>query len=149
MSDWLYRAYKTHQIGRRTMGVSNLDILIGQGFLHLLRNTMMVFRPRTVDVMNPIVIAGLPRTGTTFLQRFLHRNGVGKGQTLIEQLLPSKGLQRCAKPFLPLLEKYSPTRHHNSKIHKTGLDEIETEMKNLKSFLYARFGQGINLDEDK
>ena len=29
------------------------------------------------------------------------------------------------------------------------LDDIETEMKNLKSFLYARFGQGINLDEDK
>ena len=29
------------------------------------------------------------------------------------------------------------------------LDEIEAEQKNLKSFLYARFGQNINLEEDK
>ena len=29
------------------------------------------------------------------------------------------------------------------------LDEYETEMKGLKSFLYARFGTSINLEEDK
>ena len=29
------------------------------------------------------------------------------------------------------------------------LDDVETEMKGLKSFLYARFGNAINLDEDK
>tara|TARA_B110000285_G_C14713322_1_gene418810 strand:+ start:289 stop:504 length:216 start_codon:yes stop_codon:yes gene_type:complete len=29
------------------------------------------------------------------------------------------------------------------------LDEIETELKGLKSFLYARFGSSINLEEDK
>ena len=29
------------------------------------------------------------------------------------------------------------------------LDEYESEMKNLKSFLYARFGGSINLDENK
>ena len=29
------------------------------------------------------------------------------------------------------------------------VDEIETELKNLKSFLYARFGNSINLEEDK
>ena len=28
------------------------------------------------------------------------------------------------------------------------LDEIETEMKNLKSYLYARFGSAINLEEE-
>ena len=28
------------------------------------------------------------------------------------------------------------------------LDETETEMKNLKSYLYARFGTAINLEED-
>jgi len=27
------------------------------------------------------------------------------------------------------------------------LDETENEMKNLKSFLYARFGSAINLEE--
>ena len=29
------------------------------------------------------------------------------------------------------------------------LEEIEAELKNLKSFLYARFGKNINLEEDK
>ena len=29
------------------------------------------------------------------------------------------------------------------------LDEIESELKGLKSFLYARFGNSINLEEDK
>ena len=29
------------------------------------------------------------------------------------------------------------------------LEEIETEMNTLKSFLYARFGNNINLDEEK
>ena len=28
------------------------------------------------------------------------------------------------------------------------LDDIESEMKNLKSFLYARFGSAINLEEE-
>lgn len=28
------------------------------------------------------------------------------------------------------------------------LDETENEMKNLKSFLYARFGSAINLEEE-
>ena len=29
------------------------------------------------------------------------------------------------------------------------LDEVDEELKGLKSFLYARFGQSINLEEDK
>ena len=28
------------------------------------------------------------------------------------------------------------------------LDEVENEMKNLKSYLYARFGSAINLEEE-
>jgi hypothetical protein len=31
---------------------------------------------------------------------------------------------------------------------KDELEEIEGEMKNLKSFLYARFGNSINLEEE-
>ena len=29
------------------------------------------------------------------------------------------------------------------------LDGVEEDLKGLKSFLYARFGQSINLEEDK
>jgi len=28
------------------------------------------------------------------------------------------------------------------------LDDVENEMKNLKSYLYARFGTSINLEEE-
>ena len=31
---------------------------------------------------------------------------------------------------------------------KEELEDIEGEMKNLKSFLYARFGNSINLEEE-
>jgi len=31
---------------------------------------------------------------------------------------------------------------------KEELEDIESEMKNLKSFLYARFGNSINLEEE-
>ena len=31
---------------------------------------------------------------------------------------------------------------------KDELEEIESEMKNLKSYLYARFGNSINLEEE-
>lgn len=31
---------------------------------------------------------------------------------------------------------------------KDELEDIESEMKNLKSYLYARFGNSINLEEE-
>ena len=31
---------------------------------------------------------------------------------------------------------------------RDNLDRVEDDMKNLKSFLYARFGQAINLEEE-
>ena len=36
-------------------------------------------------------------------------------------------LQKIIKPFLPLLEKISPARHHSTAAHKTSLTSIETD----------------------
>jgi hypothetical protein len=134
------------------MGVSNVDLICGQGILHLLRRVGMRLEYAPPLVQSPIVIAGLPRTGTTFLQRFLHEQGVGKGQTLFEQMFPSSVLQNTVHPFLPLLSRISPTRHHRPEIHTTGLESIETDEAGLffqqldGFFLYAFFWA---LDEEE
>ncbi len=82
-------------------------------------------------VKNPVVIVGNPRTGTTFLQRFLVQNGLGSGMRIWKMLYPSLVLQTLLKPFLPLLEKMSPARFHEAAAHKTSLTGIETDDPSL------------------
>jgi len=76
---------------------------------------------------NPIMIVGNPRSGTTFLHRYLVKNGIGVGSQLWQMLYPSILLQKLIKPFLPFLEKVSPTRHHSTAAHKTSLQSVETD----------------------
>jgi len=82
---------------------------------------------RRTRVDRPIVIVGNPRTGTTFLHRFLDRQGVAVGCQLWEMLIPSLTLQVLVRPFLPLLEKVSPARHHAAAAHKTSMTAAETD----------------------
>lgn len=82
---------------------------------------------RRQRVTRPIVIVGNPRTGTTFLQRFLASNGWGSGQPLWRMLYPSLALQRVLGPFIPVLEKISPARHHSTAAHETSLTSVETD----------------------
>jgi hypothetical protein len=70
---------------------------------------------------------GNPRSGTTFLQRFLSENGFGTGSRLWKMIYPSLTLQALLKPFLPILEKFSPAKHHAKAAHKTSLTGIETD----------------------
>jgi len=78
-------------------------------------------------VERPIVIVGNPRTGTTFLHRFLVEHGVGTGFQLLGMLYPSIALQKLLKPFVPFLEKVSPARHHSTAAHETSLSSVETD----------------------
>lgn len=75
----------------------------------------------------PIVIVGNPRSGTTFLHRFLVDNRVGAGLRLWEMMFPSLILRRMVRPLLPYLEAISPARHHSTVAHDTGLTSIETD----------------------
>ena len=79
------------------------------------------------DIDKPIVVVGNPRTGTTFLQRFLVQNGFGAGMRIWKMLYPSLTLQFLLKPVLPLLEKVSPARFHSKAVHETSLTAIETD----------------------
>jgi hypothetical protein len=78
-------------------------------------------------VERPIIIVGNPRTGTTFLQRFLVKHGVGTGFELLGMIAPSIALRRLLRPLVPLLERVSPARHHGTEAHRTSLSSVETD----------------------
>ena len=87
----------------------------------------LFFPVAKTEVKKPIVIIGNHRTGSTFLQRFLHDQGFGSGMKLYQLIYPSLLIQVFVKPFLPFLETLSPTKHHDHKVHETGLQIVETD----------------------
>jgi len=82
---------------------------------------------RKPKIIKPIIIVGNPRSGTTFLQRYLIKSGLGIGSELWQIIYPSRLLQKMIRPLLPLLEKISPARHHSTAAHKTSLSSVETD----------------------
>ncbi len=82
---------------------------------------------RKKKIRSPIIIVGNPRSGTTFIQRFLIDNGFGTGSKLWKLIYPSLTLQFFLKPILPFLEKVSPARYHAAAAHKTSLTDYETD----------------------
>ena len=76
---------------------------------------------------DPIVIVGNPRSGTTFLHRYLINMELGSGAQLWQLIYPSIILQKFIRPILPLLELISPARHHSTDAHQTSLRSIETD----------------------
>ena len=96
---------------------------------------------RDPKLENPIVIVGNPRSGTTFLQRYLINSGIGSGSELWQLIYPSLVLQKIIKPLLPILEKISPARHHSTVAHKTSLTSVETDDVGL----FFRYFDGLFL----
>ncbi|MEN0064906.1 MAG: sulfotransferase [Myxococcota bacterium] len=124
-----------YRVARRTFGVFllpwaarlmwnliRLVVGIGQGLDR-------IFFPKLArtKVERPIVLVGNPRTGTTFLQRFLSDQSYGAGNEIYRMLYASLTIQALLKPFLPLLEAVAPTRYHKTAAHDTGLTSVETD----------------------
>lgn len=113
--------------------ISPLATVIGFLLLNLITNIGLaldhIFFPgiRKKKITKPIVIVGNPRSGTTFMQRFLVDNGFGTGTRLWKMLHPSLSIQKLLKPLLPRMEKFSPARHHASSTHATTMTGIETD----------------------
>ncbi|MBN2525601.1 MAG: sulfotransferase [Deltaproteobacteria bacterium] len=82
---------------------------------------------RKKKIKEPIIIVGNPRSGTTFLQRFLINNTFGTGSRLWKMIYPSLTMQFFLKPILPILEKFSPAKHHAAAAHKTDLNGFEAD----------------------
>ena len=114
---------------RITPVFTGLGILVLHGIVSLGLALDNLFFPslRKKQIVAPIVIVGNPRSGTTFLQRFLVDNGFGAGMRIWKMLYPSLTIQTLVRPFLPLMEKVSPARFHNKAAHDTTLTGVETD----------------------
>jgi hypothetical protein len=97
------------------------------------------------QIRSPIVLIGNPRTGTTFMQRFLTDHKIGAGMELYRMVFASLTLQTLLKPILPILEAVSPARYHKPEVHKTSLGKVETDDASMITryfdgfFLYGFF----------
>lgn len=119
----------------RTFGLRVAPLIVGFLFLSqrsastIAMKLDMIFFPqlKLVKIQSPIVVAGNPRTGSTFLQRFLCDNNFGAGLQLYRIIYPSLIMQKLIKPIIPSLEMISPARFHNSTAHETDLQSIETD----------------------
>lgn len=127
------------------------NLRLGVALLMALDNVLFP-KLRATRVERPIIIVGNPRTGTTFLHRWLVDNQFGVGLHLYRSLYPPILLQKALRPLLPLLEKVSPARFHKSEAHDTNLGSIETDDVTVffryfdGFFLYGFFGAWA--DED-
>src|SRR5262245_59540925 len=129
------RMARTYPILRRVHGVRVVPLFIALLFgvlrtivaLGMALDGVFFSRLRRTRANRPIVIVGNPRTGTTFLQRFLAAEGFGAGMELFLMLYPSLVLQRALKPFMPTLEKLSPAKFHSTAAHHTSLTSVETD----------------------
>lgn len=135
MDSVLSRMGRIYGVLRKTHHVYVIPLFLAVlfGFLRTLVAVSMaldhVFFPRLnrTQAKRPIVLVGNPRTGTTFLQRFLSDNGFGAGMELFLMLYPSLLLQKMLRPVLPLLEKLSPAKFHSTEAHQTSLSSVETD----------------------
>ncbi len=131
----IYRMFLVHKAlaGSLKKYIAPVFLFTGLFFLHIMVSFFMMldylFFPSLwkKKVERPILIVGNPRSGTTFLQRFLVDNGFGTGSRLWKLMYASLTLQTLLKPFLPIMEKVSPAKHHAKAAHKTSLNAIETD----------------------
>ncbi len=135
MNSTLSRMGRVYRILRQAHGVYVIPLFLAVmfgtlrsvvGVCMMLDNVLFPSLRRT-KATRPIVLVGNPRTGTTFLQRFLADEGFGSGMELFLMLYPSLLLQYVCKPFLPLLEKFSPAKFHSTEAHHTSLTSVETD----------------------
>ena len=129
------RIFKAYQTIGLTFGKWVSPIFVGLYLLTLRTKNFIfmkidwIFYPiqLTKKINRPILIVGNPRSGTTFIHRYLSNNGFGTGSRLYQLVFTSIILQKLVKPILPILEKISPTRHHSTDAHKTSLQSVETD----------------------
>lgn len=83
------------------------------------------FKRRTLD--RPIFVLGNPRSGTTFMHRFLLNTDRLAAFELWEMLFPAITARRALAPFVDRLAPLSPARYHSAAAHETGLRDVETD----------------------
>ena len=141
----------TRQILARQFGVRfvPLFVLCWFAFVRLLvalgQGIDALLYPGGAELLRrPVLIAGVPRSGTTFLHRLMAADGFGAGSQLFRMVFPSTVLQKALRPILPALEWASPTRFHKSEAHDGSLLLEETDdalmlLRQCDGFLWYAF----------
>ena len=119
----------TYGIARRVLGVRVVPLIAAYlwanirlvGAVGMALDGLFFPKLRTTRSRSRSSSSGNPRTGTTFLQRFLADQGYGAGMEVFRMLHPSLLVQAILQPFLPILEAVSPARYHSTKAHDTSL----------------------------
>lgn len=131
----IYRMLLARRALSNAFGMRLTPVLVGWLLLNLrIASKITIYldvaffpRLRSTTIRSPIVIVGNPRTGTTFLQRFLCDNKFGAGLQLYRMIYSSLIIQKIIYPIVPLLETISPARFHKTTAHTTDLLSIETD----------------------
>lgn len=106
-------------------------------------------------IQKPVFIVGNPRSGTTFLHRYMVKQELGCAFELWQLLYPSMTARTVLRPIIHKLEALSPAKFHISAAHETSLTSVETDdvlvfFRYIDGlFLYGYFlawDQGANLD---
>ncbi len=115
------------------------------------------FKYRKITIINPVFLIGHPRSGTTFLHRFLEKN-VKQFRTMYlwEMVFPSIFLRKILHPFKNKLGKISLDGVWDPKIHKANFLAAETEdvalffryFEGFLSWLYFILWENFRNDEE-
>jgi hypothetical protein len=112
----------------------------------------ILYRSRlaATEVNAPVFIVGNPRSGTTFIHRWLVKQGFGVGFQLWQLLFPSLTARAVLGRFVLKLEALSPAKFHGTKAHPTSLDSVETDdVLVLFRFIDGLFLYGYTLAWDE
>lgn len=88
---------------------------------------LLVPEVRTKRIDRPVFILGHPRSGTTFMHRFLLRTGELCAFELWEMLLPAVTARASFGPLVHRFAPLSPARFHSAEAHQTSLRDVETD----------------------
>lgn len=141
---WHITGIQRRVFGQRVRPWLLLAVLLSlRGFVELTWRLDSIFcrgfKRKLID--RPVFIVGNPRSGTTFLHRFLAEQGDVVGFQLYEMLMPSLIGRALIRPLLPILGALNPGKHHAVAAHETSLDALETD----DAAIFLRFFDGVFL----
>lgn len=113
-----------------------------RGFTGLTLRLDHLFYPdlRKQSLANPVFIIGHPRSGTTFLHRFLEKNCQDlRGWQAWEMLFPALTARKLMHRLVPRMEERGFGQIYDRAIHKTGPRAVEVD----DAALFIRFFDGL------
>jgi len=139
VSRTLWRAFRARGVAVLllvTYPVYWLWVSLGQAIDYL-----VVAGARAAESPRTIVIAGPPRSGTTFLHRFLAEHGIGRPTELWEAVVPAVSWQTLLRPLVSRLARRGWPAFDLGQAHTAGLrlpetDDLVVFSRHLDSFFY-------------